>query len=390
MDTINQPFELSDLALPSVMIFLVVFVLSLMALRRVDFALAISVIKMGIFLVYFGWFYDGSFTYLDDWSYLFGGQFLRDQGINYFNIIESQDVLVSVAEGRHFLYYILNKSAIDFFGFGYYAPVAINVMISAFIAYVGMRLALMEGFVNSLNARLFFSFLILHPNITAWSSIVNGKDILVLFLHVLLLFSISLFMRGDRLKSLTIGGVSIFVLLYLRFYIPLFFFAVVAIGFILYSRWSIRLLVFMIALLIFPGLFVLIGSASIFGAFENLSNNLVNPVYGFLRFMLSPIPFNSDLDFAFLNFPAYLHWLMFPMMLMGFVKLSKMNTMFSRILIIYLILFSLLYSFYGELQGPRHRLQLDYVIALLQFIGIVHFLRYARSDPADSTRCRPT
>jgi hypothetical protein len=70
-----------------------------------------------------------------------------------------------------------------------------------------------------------------------------------------------------------------------------------------------------------------------------------------------------------------------PFFIFGLQKVWKMRTPFSRFMVAYLIVFLGLYATYGELQGPRHRVQLDFAWALLQFIGAMAVMRkFARSS----------
>lgn len=46
--------------------------------------------------------------------------------------------------------------------------------------------------------------------------------------------------------------------------------------------------------------------------------------------------------------------------------------------IAYLLVFVGLYAVFGELQWPRHRVQLDYAGAILQFIGVMAVLKRAQ------------
>ena len=103
---------------------------------------------------------------------------------------------------------------------------------------------------------------------------------------------------------------------------------------------------------------------------QQLGKNFVNPFYGFIRFLLTPIPFNVDPDLLILNFPAIFHWLFTPFIYFGINKTMKINTSFMRFFLFYFFIFILLYAINGELQGPRHRLQIIYAWTLLEFIGV--------------------
>lgn len=376
----QQPFELSLLASPALVIFLTVFCVSLAGLRRPDMALVIAFLKAGFYLVYFGWFFDGTFTYLDDWTYLERGAEIRDSDVGLFNFFENLPMLIALSEGEHFLYYLFNAIAFGWFGTGYFAPVALNVILTAFIALVGARLAAVESLISPRNVKLFFIFLILHPDISAWSTLVNGKDILVLLLHVLLLYAISLALREQRARAVIFGGLSVSMLLFLRFYVPVIFVIAFIMNFVSRMRGVARWRIISVAVLMLAVLISVVGIDAITGAVDSLREHFVNPVIGLVRFALTPIPLNTEASFAFLEGPALLHWLLLPALLLGARKIFRMKSPFSRFLVLYALTFTALYAVYGELQGPRHRVQLDYVIALFQFVGIFVIRRLTRPE----------
>jgi predicted membrane chloride channel (bestrophin family) len=108
-------------------------------------------------------------------------------------------------------------------------------------------------------------------------------------------------------------------------------------------------------------------------AVDLLQADLVNPLVGLPRFLLTPVPFRTEPAYAFLDAAAALHWLLLPFVFVGLAAVIARPTPFSRVLVAYLAVFTTLYAVYGELQGPRHRVQLDFAFALLQFIGVWHF-----------------
>lgn len=364
----QHPFDLGPLVWPSLTIFVIVFGVSLALLRRPGTAIGIATIKTTIFLAYFGWFFDGTFTYLDDWTYFERGAYIYDLGLNPSDLLDSLPLLLAIGEGDHFLYYVYNALTFNLFGTYYFAPVAMNVLLTSLIAWLGVRLAVSERLCSLRQASLFFIFLILHPDITTWSSLVNGKDTLVLLLHVLLLTSVSGFLRGRRLAPLLLAGTAVTALLFLRFYVPVMF--AIALSACAFStvRGAARWRAALVASMTLIGLLLVIGDSLSF-AMESVRAQFVNPFVGFTRFLLTPIPFNTDAAFAFLDLPALLHWLMLPALILGAWKLQRVGTPFSRVLVFYVLVFAALYAVYGELQGPRHRLQLDYAFALFQFTG---------------------
>ena len=270
--------------------------------------------------------------------------------------------------------------AFRIFGEGYYAPVACNNLLTPLIAYLGARLAVREFGLTPLQGRCFYFFLLFHPDILAWSTIMNGKDILVLLSHVLLLLSVSLLFRKRLREALLLGLPTVFVLFFLRFYVPLLFASALVAGAIFAHRVRIgpRIRYLLLGGIVAGFLFVRLGESEILRGILQVREHFVNPLYGFVRFILTPIPFHTAPAYAFLNVPALIHWLLMPFVVAGFVHVLGMRGFFARFFLIYLLVFIGLHAVFGELQGPRHRVQLDYAWATLQFLGIMLMFRRTR------------
>lgn len=372
-----SPFDLDTLIGPTAAIFFVTLLLTFQFTKWPVISLLVALVKAGIYIFYFGVVFDGTFTFLDDWSYLNGGSELINHGVGITNLAENWELTLTVGRGDHVFYYLLNAYAMRLFGEGYYAPVAVNVLLAVAVALFGARLAAVEFNMSKKTARRFFLFLLFHPDIMAWSNIVNGKDILVLLLHVLLLMAISIYLRGQAYRALKLAAPIILVLLFLRFYVPLVFaISLVAGNFLVERRGQIKYLLLSIFLAALA--FLWVGESGLQYAFDALLEDLVNPFYGFLRFILTPIPFNTEANYAFLNISALIHWMLIPFLVYGFIRVWRLKTGFSRFLFFYVLAFGSLYALYGELQGPRHRVQMDYAIALFQFLGIMGVLTRKR------------
>ncbi|MCD6679531.1 MAG: hypothetical protein LT102_02580 [Burkholderiaceae bacterium] len=344
--------------------------------RRIGSMIAAS-IKAGLFAAYFGFFFDGSYTFLDDWTYIAGGAQLLHGEVGITNLQENWSLLGSIAGGDHFFYYLYNSYAFRLFGEGYYAPVALNVLATVAIAWIGTGLATIEFNLGRRIYRWLFFFLLLHPDILAWSNIMNGKDILVLLLHVILLVAVSNAFRGYIYRALWFAVPSIGILLFLRFYVPLLF------GVALISTWLLIGFRHRLKFLIISGAwiwfaFVWIGQDYLISTLALVRGDFVNPLYGFFRILLTPTPMSASGPYEFLIIPAIIHWGSLPFFLLGLRRVWVTRTPFAMFLVSYLFVFLALYAVYGELQGPRHRVQLDYAWALLQFIGAVALLRRRR------------
>lgn len=370
-----HPFELDILLTPGLVIFFATLMVASMVTRSVVFSLSAGFVKAGVFFVYFGLLFDGTFTFLDDWSYLEGGQALYAQDVGITNLGNNWKFVLMIGSGDHFLYYLYNTYAFRLFGEGYYAPVALNILLTLLVAWIGTRLAAREFGLSRLRRKWFFGFLLLHPDILAWSNIMNGKDIFVLLMHVLLLLSCSLFF-GRRLAAALALAVSVsLVLFFMRFYVPLLFAAALVASLLSVRVGKGRVRFFFLGGVLAALVSAWIGPDGLQYALAAVSESFVNPLYGFARFVLTPIPFNTAVKYSFLDLPAVIHWMLLPFTAWGIVAIYRLHTPFSRFFLLYVLAFGSLYAVFGELQGPRHRVQLDFAWAVLQFIGVMDFLR---------------
>lgn len=372
------PFDLELLFTPGLIIFAASVIVAFIVTQSLAFSLSSGLIKAGLFMIYFGVFFDGTFTFLDDWSYLEGGQELIDYNVGITNLIDNWDVALRIGGGEHFVYYLYNSFAIRLFGDGYYAPVALNILLTLLAAYLGTYLAVSEFDFNDGIKKLFFVFLLFHPDILAWSNIMNGKDVLVLMLHVLLLLSCSLFFQSRIFAAIALAIPVTSLLLFLRFYVPLLFACALVTTLLFVGRLKNRAVFIFIGGVLVALAIGWLGSIGLEYALLRVQENFVDPFNGFLRFALTPIPFHMQEEYTFLNLSALIHWLLFPFACWGVIVIRRMKTQFPHFFLLYIMFFVGLYAVYGELQGPRHRVQLDYALAILQFIGLIDFLRTQR------------
>ncbi len=373
-----HPFDLELLLTPGLIIFVASLIVAFIVTQSLVFSLSTGLIKAGLFTIYFGVFFDGTFTFLDDWSYLEGGQELIAYNVGITNLANNWDVALRIGSGEHFVYYLYNSYAIRLFGDGYYAPVALNILLTLLIAWFGTCLAAREfGITDRIN-KVFFAFLLFHPDILAWSNIMNGKDVFVLLLHLLLLLSFSLFFQSRLVPAIALAVPVSALLFFLRFYVPILFAGALVTSLLFVGRDKNRALFIFIGGVLVTLALGWLGGAGLEYALAAIQENFVNPLYGLIHFALTPIPFNTEESYAFLNLPALIHWLLFPFACWGVIVLYRMGTPFSRFFLCYLIFFVVLYAVYGELQGPRHRVQLDYAWAVMQFIGLIDYLRAQR------------
>ena len=383
-----KAFELAQIAGPTILIGLCTFAVSLRVTRNAAWALYAATIKAGLFAVYFGWLFDGTFNFLDDLTYVDRGLQLLDQDVGLSNLASNWELVLLVGQGDHFIYYLYNTYAFRLFGEGYYAPVTCNILLTIAIAYFGAHLARDELSLPPAQRRLLYIFILLHPDILAWSTVLNGKETLILLIHVVLLQAVALYFRGQVWRALLLGALAGTLLTFLRFYVPFMF--VMALALNAFVRMGKRRILLRIAAssALLAGAYYMLG-AQVEQAREVAAQTFVNPAFGFMRMLLTPIPFNTEAAYAFLNIPALLHWLLLPALFAGFLVMWRLRSPFSGFFVIYALLFIGLYAFVGELQGPRHRVQLDYAIALLQFVGLLKFFS-PRSHSAIDANLAPT
>ncbi len=369
-----HPFDMELLLLPGVLIFIATLWVTYYITSSVATSISAAFVKSGIFLIYFGVFFNGTFTFLDDWSYLNGAIEMMNEGIGLFNLSENLDFVFMTGGGEHIVYYLYNLFAFRIFAIGYYAPVAMNILLTILIAWFGAIIGAREfGFVGQWK-KIFFMFLLFHPDILAWSNVMNGKDTLVLLLHVLLLFSVSEFFRGRAVVAFSVALPVVFILFFLRFYVPAIFAGLLVVNHLRNVN-SIRSLYWFVvgSAILFAAMDAMVGNLIQF-VLSDVQKDLVNPVFGFIRMLLTPIPFNTELNYSFLDFPAALHWLLIPFATYGIIQVGKNNSRFCKFFLLYVVGFMALYSIYGELQGPRHRVQIDFALAVCQFMGIKYYL----------------
>jgi hypothetical protein len=366
-------FDLNLLFTPTLVIFFATLLITFKITRSLIFSMIAALIKAGIFMLYFGALFDGTFTFLDDWGYLEIGRTLYEQNIGITNLMENLDFVQMLNRGDHYFYSIYNTYALQLFGIGYYAPVAFNILLTILIAWFGANLAEIEFGFNDVWKKRFFVFLLFHPDIFAWSNIMNGKDILVLLLHILLLSSVSLYFRGRVFTSLWLALFACYILSGIRFYVPMLFGSAFVLSLLLMQKNHYSLLKLFVSFIGIATFFLL----NDFNLQENLTvinENFTNPIYGFIHFILTPIPFGTDESYSFLDVPALIHWILIPFAIKGVFVIFKHASNYERFFLLYLLIFVSLYSTFGELQGPRHRVQLDFAWAVLQFTGLKPFL----------------
>jgi len=377
-----EPYTIYMLTVPASTIFVATFVATFAVTRHKWTSFVTALLKAAIFVLYFGFVFDDTRTLLDDVTYAQYGAELREQGVGLFNFYQHWPLLRATFRTDTFFYYVYNSFAFSLFNTNqYFAPVALNLVLTAVIAFLGYRLVKAELGVGGLAAKVFFFFLLFHPDILVWSNLLNLKDILILMLHVLLLTAVAQLLNHKILSSVLILIPVIPVILLSRYYVLGLFVIALVLSMLISTRdYRVRLTAVAGAGLVLLLIFLAKGSDAFTYPLHIIEQTFVNPAYGFVRFLLTPIPFNTDPAYAFLNIPAVIHWLLMPFLLLGVYKVWKIASPFSRFLVVYFIVFLSTYAVTGELQGPRHRVQLDFVIAAFQFMGMLTVYKWVQAS----------
>ena len=374
MSTLS-PFPLAELVVPAFFIIAAGFVITWVVTRSVIQSLFLPFIKAAVFLIYYTVFFDGTWTFLDDWNYLEQGEALLAQGVSVTNFWTSLPALFSAAGGQHVVYYLFNADAARLFGPAYYAPVALNIVLT-FVAAALMAGAARNGLhVSRRLATGLFVLLVLSPTLIAWSTVMNGKDTIVMTGTAMAAYAVSQAERGHYRRAVLLGLAVGFVLFFTRFYTPLMMLSALG-GAILLSHAGRRSpWLWLLAISGLGGVLSLLGIGGLTSALSRLQDGFVNPLYGFIRYLLTPIPFGATESYSFLNLPQVLYWLLLPCMGYGIYRVWQRATLTGRFIVIYFFLMVALYAMFGILQGPRHRYQLEGLIVVFQFLGLLSVIQ---------------
>lgn len=386
-----HPFPLGDLVIPTAAILCVGFLIALAFTRRPALSCAIAAVKAGLFVLYFGVLFDGTYTFLDDWHYLRVGELLASQHIGVLNFFSNYHYVRSTVESANLSYYIYNATAIDVFGAGYYAPVAVNVLLTFLAAGLLMKTARMGLGMSRRVSLGLFACLALAPSILAWSTLTNMKDILVATATAGVVYAVALVDAGKVWRALAVTVVGAGVLVVTRFYVPLTLGAGFGLALLCSRRARRSPWLWLLGVAALVALVHILGRGSLVSALHDLRAHADNPVTGIVRFIATPIPFHTAPGYGFLDLPQLLYWLLLPCEAYGLVTVWRKRTLTAHFLVIYFLLMTALYGVLVSLQGPRHRIQIDGLIVIFQYYGILalarrHFRRRASVAAAPGAR----
>ncbi|MBX6361765.1 MAG: hypothetical protein IRZ03_17005 [Acidobacterium ailaaui] len=378
-------FSADSLLLPSFVILIIGTWITYRVTHSIEASFVVSFIKTLVFFIYFHFVFDGYFTFLDDWVYLESAKYIKLQGYNLFSFLYQNHfnwvlIAASIAGSEHFLYNLFNLFSFDLFGIHYFSPVALNVILTFFTGYFAYRIVRLLGFQQKLSI-LFYLFFVLHWDTILWSSILNLKDILVQFFTVGAFYQILLIEKGKKRWIHIIYLAAILILfLAIRFYLPFFLgFSYFLYRFILFlsriKNPSVSLLIVFSGLFSFILLFVLFiwlyGGDAILHIYLS---DIENPFIGILRYLFTPIPFHASEHYEYLNLASPLDYLLIPFFFYGMYHAVRSGQKFFILLVIYFLLLTLFYGTYLELQGVRQKVQITFIFAIFEYIGLLKLL----------------
>ncbi|SMC79150.1 hypothetical protein SAMN04488101_10356 [Pedobacter nyackensis] len=350
--------------------------------KRFFFSVSVSIIKYAFCFIYFVlWVQYRPIILLDDQTYYEQSIVIFEKAngsLTYLFSFKNIAFISSLAGGTHFGYYIYNFISFIIFGQNYYSPVILNILFSVITGIIIYKTLLLAK-LDKKFCIFFLLFFLLHWDILSWSSFINLKDILVLFFVVWALnCMIRLKEKGNRLflilNLLLIGT----VLLFFRFYLVYFLivsgvvYMVITQMYKVKSRWTgvvMRSLVLIVMPVSFYLVFIKVFSASLAEI-----GGATNVVSGFIRFILTPLPFSIEENYSFLFISSLLHWMMLPFIIYGTYLFLKRYFISLMPFVILALLLCVFYGSFGELQGPRHRVLLLYFVSLTQALSIYEFL----------------
>jgi hypothetical protein len=363
----DYPFNFSEVWLSAVTILIFGIYINRKIFKSITWVFIVALIKSLIFLIYFVIYFDGTYTSgFDDHYYLSKGvsliNELRDTPFNEINYFDA-------AEGLHFIYVCISAFAQYTLGEGYYALVAINIIISFFCGRVVFLIIYLQHGNKSV-AKLFTTSFIFYPDLIAYSSVFAGKDVLVLLAHLLIIYSFLKVSLGDFRTGYMIGAITLLSTVFLRFYVPIIFLSL-----IIFRMNKLKLILISI-----PSIFFLWHLGIINNLIDLFKEGVENIVqnntkfiylpYDVLHFWLTPRPFYEDPIVKFTFIANIFNWCIFPVFIYGFYLALRSDDKFVKFLCYYFLVFSIFYGLVDYLNGPRHRLQLIFAIIYFIWIGL--------------------
>ena len=108
-----EPFNIDLLMFPGIVLYISLFTLGYLGSKSLFIAWFIATIKTSIFILYFGYFFDGTYTSVDDEHYLSTGKkiylLFTDSTIDV-----SIHEIIAIVGGAHIIYNVINTISMVF------------------------------------------------------------------------------------------------------------------------------------------------------------------------------------------------------------------------------------------------------------------------------------
>ncbi|WP_140394329.1 hypothetical protein [Pseudoalteromonas sp. A601] len=294
---------------------------------------------------------------------------------NYNDFFSFYFELSELLKTNHTLFFLYSAASIAIINEGYYSIVLMNIFLSCVSTYLYAKVFTHLFVSGDKGFKFFFCLLALHPTLITWSSVIALKEVLVLLLSGGYFYLTIIIIRSkatwERLFYLIIIFFILYLMLDLRFYLVFIFLAATYFGFSKYKLkgWNLLYLLLIAGIAIFISLSFIPRAENAFSLFLK---NFSNPLLGLPRFLLTPLPFSIEFDYSFILFDSILHWLSFPLILVGFT-IFLLDAKSKEVLFFTSFFFALIlvYSMFETLQGPRHRVQIYPLFLFFQIKGVV-------------------
>ena len=347
----------------------------------------IAFLKSLIFYIYFTYFTPDLNLRADDLFYFsaidryLNTLSIENISIEYFN---------NTAQTYHFIYPLISTLAVLFLGKYYTSLIVMNIIIITFLAILAGTIIKDQKYKWH---RQFTIFILIFPELLAYSSATAGKECLVILVHILFIKSISLHIFKQYNSAFNYFIIAVFLSFFIRLYLPFIFFLI----FLLSSNFirinSLKLFLISAVMFVMVGTSIgvmgkdyifypiymnlIIGYKSLFFMEESILSALASIPYGIIHFILTPLPINVETEHNYLFIPSILNLIFIPLLILGLIKvffnnkkkLANNKFVFERFLFYYFFVFLFCYSLVDFLNGPRHRIQIVFALVFFIIIG---------------------
>ncbi|HAS8318999.1 TPA: hypothetical protein I7714_06300 [Vibrio vulnificus] len=349
--------------------FLTIIVLRIRIRIKPLYIILLTLAKYGLVFSIFAFFDFSHWLKVDDITYFSISKDLYEQGYSLFSI-DTFDRLKYLSGGIHIMYSWVNMLLHSVWGGYYFSTVYFNVFLTFICGVYIYDLSLRVIGVRKYSLGLFL-FFCMHWDILTWSSFLNLKDILVLFLTLTSFWLIICRLPSKPISSVFVLFLVCILFYWTRFYVPV----IIGISYGIYSLKPNFSMVLKVSGLILLSVFFLsylgVDSLQYFIAKLNFG---FETIAGISRFVITPLPWKIEDSYSFLILSSLLHFVFFiPAIIGGTQLIYKYKEFYLITLFSIICLF--IYGSFPELQGPRHRIQLSFVIIWFQYHSIYSYLR---------------